>query len=170
MKTLPYRVSGLDYIYVIVPVARADDGTEYIDLPPNKVEKAIARKLIEARIPIRGCEVRFLRSALGMSLKDWGQQFGMSAAGVQKWEKQKFKRLAPANEAAVRSFCGEHLQIAVDGKWSMLVSKDKVPKKLSLVIRGHPTVYGFTDLGKIVNSRVSPDSKDHPICSVSHYI
>jgi len=134
IKTLPYRVSGLDYVYVVVPVERADDGTEYIDLPPNVIERAIARKLIEARVPIRGCEARFLRSALGMSLKAWGQKFGMSAAGVLKWEKQNTKRLAPVNEAAVRAFCGEQLEVSVDGKWSNLLGKDKAPKKLSLRI------------------------------------
>ena len=134
MKTLPYRVGGLDYVYIVVPVERADDGTEYIDLPPMVIERAIACKLIEARVPVKGCEARFLRSALGMTLKAWGRQFGMSAAGVLKWEKQKSKRLAPVNEAAVRSFCAEQLHVALDGKWSKLIAKDKAPKKLSLRI------------------------------------
>ena len=134
MKTLPYRISGLDYVYVIVPVERAADGTEYIDLPPNTIERAIAVKLIEDRIPIRGAEARFLRSALGMSLKAWGESFGMSAAGVQKWEKAKDKRLTPVNEAAIRSFCGELLNVSLDSRWSKLVAKDKAPKRLSLRI------------------------------------
>ncbi len=134
MKTLPYRISGLDYIHVVVPVERAADGTEYIDLPPNTIERALATRIIEDRVPIRGAETRFLRSALGMSLQAWGKKLGMSAAGVQKWEKAKEKRLAPVNEAAVRSLCGELLDISIDSRWSRLVAKDKVPKRISLRI------------------------------------
>lgn len=135
IKTIPYRLSGLSYVYVSVPVARADDGTEYIDLPTNVIERAIAVKLIEARVPVRGAEVAFLRKALGMSLKAWGQQFGLSPAGVQKWEKPKTKRLAPVNEAAVRACCAEVLGVPLDGTWSDLVAADKVPKRLSLKVK-----------------------------------
>lgn len=134
-RTLPYRLSGLSYVYVAVPVARADDGTEYIDLPTNVIERAIATKLIEARVPVRGAEVAFLRKALGLTLKAWGQQFGLSAAGVQKWEKARTKRLAPVNEAAVRAYCAERLEVQLEGTWSDLVAGDKVPKRLSLKIK-----------------------------------
>lgn len=132
VKTLPYKISGLSYVYVVVPVAKADDGTEYIDLPMNMVERAVAVGLIQARVPIRGAEVRFLRSALGLSLKKWGSYFSLSAAGVQKWEKARGKRLAPVNEAAVRAFCAEQLGVPLDGRWSELIAKDKAPKRLAL--------------------------------------
>jgi DNA-binding transcriptional regulator YiaG len=58
-----------------------------IDLPKGVIDKGIAFKLIEDRVPIRGAEVLFLRKALGLSLKDWADKFGLSAAGVLKWER-----------------------------------------------------------------------------------
>ena len=134
IKTVPYPLCGLDYVYVIVPVKRTADGTEYIDLPMNVIERAIAIKLIEERVPIRGAEVRFLRAALGITLREWAKLFGFSAAGVNKWEKTRTKRLAPVNEAAIRALCAERLDVGIEGKWSDLVATAKVPKRLSLRI------------------------------------
>ena len=131
LKTIQYRMSGLDYIYVQVPVKK-NDGEEYIDMPMGLIEKAIARKLIEARIPIRGMEVVFLRKTLGLYLKEWASEFGLTASGVLKWEKQPNVRLSKVNEAAVRSYVAEKLRIPINGAWSKLVAKEATPKKLSL--------------------------------------
>jgi DNA-binding transcriptional regulator YiaG len=134
VKTLPYRLCGLDYVFIVVPVAKTSSGEEYIDVEPQLIEGAIAVKLLEARVPIRGAEARFLRNVLGLSLKDWGRCFSLSAAGVHKWEKELTKRLVPVNEAAVRAFCAEELGVALTGKWSELVAKSNSPKKLALRI------------------------------------
>ncbi len=131
-KTIHYRICGLDYVYLIVPVSKLKGGEEMIDLPMGVIDKGIAFKLIEDRVPIRGAEVLFLRKALGLSLKDWADKFGLSAAGVLKWERALDKRLAPVNEAAVRAFCAEHLGVEFEGTWSELVADDKTPKKVSV--------------------------------------
>ena len=55
LKTIHYRICGLDYVFVQVPILMTENGEEYIDLPMGVIEKAIARKLIKARVPIRGC-------------------------------------------------------------------------------------------------------------------
>jgi hypothetical protein len=109
---------------------------EFIDLPMGLIDRGIAAKLIEDRVPIHGAEVAFLRKALGLSLKDWASPFGLSAAGVLKWEKAPTKRLAPVNEAAVRAYCAEHLGVEVSGIWSELVAADKIPSKISVRLKG----------------------------------
>lgn len=116
-KTLHYQLCGLDYVYIKVPVAKAD-GEEYIDLPMGVIEKAIARQLIAARVPIRGAELIFLRKTFGMSLKELAQEFGLSAAGVLKWEKSREVWLSKVNEAAIRAFAAEKLGIEIAGRWS----------------------------------------------------
>jgi len=133
-KTIQYQICGLDYIYLRVPVAKTKDGEEYIDLPMDTIDKTIAKHLIENKIPIRGAEVIFLRKSLGMSLNDWAKKFGMSAAGVLKWEKSKDNRLSRVNEAAVRALCAELLKVNLKGTWSELVADSFTPKKLSLKI------------------------------------
>jgi hypothetical protein len=131
-KTIHYRLCGLDYVYLIVPVLKLKGGEEMIDLPMGLIDKGIAFKLIEDRVPIRGAEVLFLRKALGLSLKDWADKFGLSAAGVLKWERALDKRLAPVNEAAVRAFCAERLGVELEGTLSEIVADDQTPKKLSV--------------------------------------
>ena len=132
LKTLHYKICGLDYVYVRAPVLRADDGEEYIDLPMGTIEREIAIKIIDARVPIRGQEVTFIRKTLGLTLKDWAAEFGLSAAGVLKWEKAKETRLAKVNEAAVRALAAEKLGIDIPSGWSKLVAKKDTPKRLSL--------------------------------------
>ena len=134
-KTIHYRLCGLDYVYLIVPVLKLKGGDEIIDLPMGVIDRGIAAKIIEDRVPIRGLEASFLRKALGMSLKDWASNFGLSAAGVLKWERAVDKRLAPVNEAAVRAYCAEHLGVEVVGTWSELIADDQTPKKVSVTLR-----------------------------------
>ena len=131
-KTIHYRLCGLDYVYLIVPVLKLKTGEEIIDLPMGVIDRGIAFKIIEERIPIRGAEVSFLRKALGFSLKEWADKFGLSAAGVLKWERTRENRLALVNEAAVRALCAEHLGVEFEGIWSELVADDKTPKKVSV--------------------------------------
>jgi hypothetical protein len=135
-KTIHYRLCGLDYVYLVVPISKTKGGEEFIDLPMGVIDRGIAAKLIEDRVPIHGAEVAFLRKALGLSLKEWASQFGLSAAGVLKWERAPTKRLAPVNEAAVRAYCAEHLGVEVSGIWSELVAADKKPAKVSVKLKG----------------------------------
>ena|SRR3989338_6114656 len=132
-KIIHYKICGLEYVYLInAPTKKTKRGESYIDLPMNVIEKAIARKIIEDRIPVRGAEVVFLRKALGMTLNQWAQKLGITAAGLLKWERAKNKRLSWINEVAVRSLCADLLEIPLSGKWSKLVTSKDTPEKLAL--------------------------------------
>ncbi len=131
-KTIHYKNCGLDYIYVRAPTAKDEDGDEYIDVSIGEIEKAIATALVRLRVPLRGIEVKFIRKSLGLSLKAWAEELGLSAAGVLKWEKVTKTRLSRVNEAAVRALCAEKLGVELPGTLSQLVGKDKAPKRLSV--------------------------------------
>ena len=135
LKTIHYQICGLDYIYLQAPLVKSTTGEEYIDLPMGIIEKAIAKKIMEARVPLKGAEVIFLRKTLGLTLKEWACEFGLSAAGVLKWEKARTIRLSKVNEAAVRSLVSEKLGLTIDGIWSNLVAKEETPKRLSLKLQ-----------------------------------
>lgn len=132
LKTLHYQICGLAYVYIQAPVVKTGKGEAYIELPMGVIEKEIAKTLIKARVPLKGAEVIFLRKTLGLTLKEWAAAFGLSAAGVLKWEKAQTTRLSKVNEAAVRSFVAEKLEIPLNGLWSNLVAKEVTPKRLSL--------------------------------------
>jgi DNA-binding transcriptional regulator YiaG len=135
LKTIHYQVCGLNYVYIQVPVSKTKTGEEFINLPMGVIETAIAKKMIEERVPIRGMEVIFLRKTLGMTLKNWASAFGLTAAGVLKWEKSTEIRLSKVNEAAVRAFVAETLDVEIEGTWSTLVAKKTTPKRLSLILK-----------------------------------
>ncbi len=87
---------------------------------------------------LRGSRVRFnlIRySGVLALLKNWAAEFGLTAAGVLKWERNSKTRLSKVNEAAIRSFCAEQLEIEISSEWSSLVANEKTPKKLSLTIK-----------------------------------
>lgn len=131
--TVPYRLCGLDYIFLQdAPVVTLPGGTPYLDIPMAEIEKAIARTLIEERVPLHGAEVRFLRRALHKTLQQWADRLGVTAAAVLKWERGLEKRLTRINEAAVRSLCAEELQMPLGGHWSVLIARDETPEKLLL--------------------------------------
>lgn len=44
-------------MYIVVPTSKTTQGKEYIDLPMGFIDRAIAVRIIEARVPIRGAEV-----------------------------------------------------------------------------------------------------------------
>jgi len=115
-------------------VAITAGGSSYVDLPMGEIDRAIARKLVTERVPLHGAEIVFLRKALSMTLNQWGERLGLTAAAILKWERARGKSLSKINEAAVRSLCAGLLDIPMDGRWSVLIANDQVPERLSLQV------------------------------------
>lgn len=130
-KTLDYGASGLPYVRVTVPVRNTPHG-EVVAIPLARIEAAVARALIEKGIPLRGAEVTFLRKALGLSLATLGAELGVSAPAVLKWERATDTRLHPMNEVALRALVAEHLRLPLEGHFSTLLGREKVPATLRL--------------------------------------
>jgi len=123
-EDLDHLVS-LEYIHFLnVPMKDSKHGP-VIDLPSGALDQMAAVAVIEHRIPIRGKEVKYLRKVMGLSLEKFAGKMGLSSGTVFHWEKAVHGRLAPVNEAAVRSLAAEELGIEIPGKFSLLVG-DKI--------------------------------------------
>ena len=102
----------------------------------KSLEQLIARKLLVDRIPLRGTEVLFFRSVLGMSQKQLGLRLGYSDVAILKWERNKLKRLEPVNEVAVRALMAGFFGVKLLGTFDTLLGVDKGPKKLVIDYEG----------------------------------
>jgi transcriptional regulator with XRE-family HTH domain len=121
---------GLEYVvFKGVPIRESKLG-DVIDLNPELMEKMVAEAVIQVRVPIRGLEVTFLRKTLAFSLDKFAKELGLTAAVVRKWELNENERLHPMNEAVVRAFFGECLNIELSGKLSQLVANTWAPDEL----------------------------------------
>jgi DNA-binding XRE family transcriptional regulator len=114
---------ALDYIrFLNVPMESSIHGP-IIALPSHLLDQLAAVAVIKERIPLRGKEVKFLRKVIGLSLEKFAGKMGLSSGTVFHWEKSEENRLAPVNEAAVRSFIAEELKIEISSKFSQLIGE-----------------------------------------------
>jgi DNA-binding transcriptional regulator YiaG len=125
---------NLDYVEVrhtpYVQSARFGRGTDAEVL--QTVERLVARAILTRRRPLRGAEVYFLRSVLGISQKVLGARLGYSDVAILKWERNKTKRLDPVNEVAVRALMAGYFGIKLLGTFDALLGEDKPSKHLVL--------------------------------------
>jgi DNA-binding transcriptional regulator YiaG len=129
-KRIHYTICGLNYVYIDVPTGVDPLGNEYIDVPVEVLEKSIAAALIEAKVPLRGREILFLRKALAMNRNDWAKLLDVTASAILSWEKDHDKRLSRINEMAIRALCSEKLGVHLRGDLSDLIGVDTYPEKL----------------------------------------
>ena len=133
MKTTTLNgIGGLHYVQIKnVPFRMSEDKAigKVIQVDLGDLEKFVAAAILKQGVPLRGQEVYYLRRTLALSMDKFAQALGLTAASVMKWEKTRNRRLAPINEAAVRSLSAEKLGVDLPGKFSSLVGVEQVPKK-----------------------------------------
>ncbi len=126
MKKWKENLAGLislEYVHFInVPMKDSKHGP-VIDLAPDVLETLAAKAVITHRVPLRGKEVKFLRKTIGLSLEKFANKLGLTSGSVFHWERAGNERLAPINEAAVRSLVAEELNIEISGKFSDLLGE-----------------------------------------------
>ena len=131
-KTIHYTLCGLEYVYLVnVPIGK-DGKEEFIDLPPEEIDRMIAVEIIRQKVPLRGKEVLFLRKALKMNRNRWAEKLGVTASGILRWEEAGEKRMSKINEAAIRMLCAEELGIKLEPKWSRLATTEELPERLEV--------------------------------------
>lgn len=131
-KTLHYTLCGLEYVYIVNAPIGIDDGEEYIDIPPEQIDRMIAVELVRQGVPLRGREVIYLRKALKMNRNQWAEKLGVTASGILRWEQGGDKRLSKINEVAIRMLCAEELGVELEGKWSSVVAGSELPERLEV--------------------------------------
>lgn len=138
-KIAPLKIEkfcGIEYL--IAENVPAYDGGKYgpvIDLDPKEMEILAATAIIENNYPIRGREVHLFRSVVDLSLERFAGIFGLSGAGVLKWERDPLKRLDLANEWMIRSFMAEKLNIKKQFKFSEAVRVEDARVRETLAIK-----------------------------------
>ncbi len=103
-----------------VPMKRSKNGGT-IDFDESRLAKLIAKRILESRVPIRGKELRLLRSVIRLSLNRFAYRLGLTYGAIFGWEKSERQRLAPINEIAVRLLCAEELGVELPGRYSDLL-------------------------------------------------
>lgn len=92
-----------------------------IDFDLEKIKRIVALKILTNRVPIRGRELKLLRSVVGISMNKFAWELGISYGAIYHWEKDLKQRLSPVNEVAVRLLCAEKLGQELSGGFSQLV-------------------------------------------------
>lgn len=131
-KSIHYTLCGLEYVYLMNAPVGKDGDEEFIDLPPEKIDRMIATEIIWQRVPLRGKEVLFLRKALKMNRNRWAEKLGVTPSGILRWEQAGEKRMSKINEAAIRMLCAEELGVKLESKWSKLATEEELPERLEV--------------------------------------
>ena len=125
-------IGGLDYItFKNVPMHESKWG-DVIELQESIMEKIAAEAIIVQRVPLRGCEVKFLRKSLGLTYDKFAAELGISASTACKWEQKPDERLSGFNEAALRAYFAEKYGIEISGKLSTLIGSPTRPVEIIL--------------------------------------
>lgn len=131
-QTIHYTLCGLEYVYLIDAPIGIADGEEFIDLPPEQIDRQIAAAIVREGVPLRGKEVLFLRKALGMNRNQWAKKLGVTASGILRWEQAGDKLLSKINAVAIRLLCAEELGVALAGTWSAVAGENEQPERLEV--------------------------------------
>jgi transcriptional regulator with XRE-family HTH domain len=105
---------------------------DVIELKESILEGLAAEALIVHCVPLRGREVKFLRKVLGLTYSKFAAELGISPSAICKWEAREGERLHNFNEAALRAYFAEKLNVEISGKFSKLVAASSRPAKLVL--------------------------------------
>ena len=146
-KLYHYRDCGLDYVYL-------KDGFTHHETPYGKgvsivavdaLHEAIAREIVSSPRPIRGQEVRFIRSLLDLSQADLARTIGTTRASVARWEARGSLAIKGMADTALRLIYSSQADEAslVKRTMDMLRERDDAThgkkitkKKITLAKRG----------------------------------
>jgi transcriptional regulator with XRE-family HTH domain len=103
-----YKGSGLDWVYLLngYDLVETPYGTGYAIHNAGGLHEAIAREIVTRPAPIRGQELRFLRSVLDLSQAGMGKIVGLSRVQIARLEGKRQTRITPSADRALRLFFG----------------------------------------------------------------
>ena len=120
---------GLEYVTIQnVPIRRGPQGETIIDMSLHELERRVSVALIEQQVPIRGRELRLIKSALGLSFVELGQFMRTTDKTVKNWARKLDERLAPGPEVLFRLLAAEKLGVLIQPTVAGVIAKDKVSR------------------------------------------
>lgn len=93
-ENFKYDACGLDYVTLAnIEVRRCEKCGEWEAVIPfmEDLHRAIARTIARSKTELRGGEIRFLRTYLGLSSADAAELLGVNASTMSRWENDKSK-------------------------------------------------------------------------------
>jgi len=130
MTSYQYIESGLDNVFIkgLSPVVD-DEGDEVITIPfVAALHAEIARGIVTRNGAIRGAELRFLRTEMGMTQAELAQTVNVEGQTVGRWERDEFT-VDPTAETVIRRLAGERLIEAFDRSIEELVGHVQAPTR-----------------------------------------
>lgn len=102
--TFHYWQCGLDYVYLQggVEWVENDYGRFYNIKNVDQLHDVIAHEIVTSPKPLRGQELRFLRSLLELSQEALAKRMGMTRSGLAKLEAEPNKKLSSKTDRHLR--------------------------------------------------------------------
>lgn len=110
MDQFHYTASGLDYVWLTngFTVKETAHGRGVSITDAEGLHRAIANAIVTGGRPLRGQEVRFLRSVLDLSQKSLGRVLGLDRSTVSRWEGEPNVPLPDQSERLLRMYYALH--------------------------------------------------------------
>lgn len=121
-----------------VPMKRSKE-TGVIDFDSEKLARLVAQAILNHRVPIKGRELKLLRSVVRLSLNRFAYRLGLTYGAIFSWEKAMKQRLSPINEVAVRLLCAEELGVELSVRFSDLIGDARHTEIEVIVTNKAPT-------------------------------
>jgi DNA-binding transcriptional regulator YiaG len=101
-----YTGCGLDYVYLLngYTIHKTPHGEGVSIKEGRQLHEAIARNIVSSPYPLRGQEVRFLRSLLRLSQEGLARALRHKRGSVARWEADPNKRIPAAADTSLRMF------------------------------------------------------------------
>ncbi len=103
---LAYDGCGLDWVFLASGFAIHETpyGRGVAIQDANSLHELVLREIIMSPHPIRGQELRFIRSMLGLSQEDMGKITGIPSPQITRMEANRRKPIMPSADRVIRMF------------------------------------------------------------------
>src|SRR4051812_49690532 len=101
-----YTDSGLDYVFLTdgYKIRETKRGVSVAIERIDELHDGIAKLIVTMPYPLRGQEVRFLRSMLGYSQEELGRKLGVRRNAVAVYERNRLKAIPAQSDHLMRMF------------------------------------------------------------------
>jgi DNA-binding transcriptional regulator YiaG len=127
-------IVGLEYLKVKDLPVLDIQWKGFLSFNWQKIKMIGVKKILEQNIPFRGKEVNFIRTTLGLTLRELARKTGCTAPTILNWEKQKNVRLALPNEVTLRLFFAQLLGVVLSTKLEALYPENMNPPTIYIEI------------------------------------
>jgi len=138
----PYEGCGLDWVFLAngFSVHETPYGRAIAVQDADSLHELVLREIITSPHPIRGQELRFIRSMLDLSQEGMGKIIGVRRLQVTRMEVSRKKPISPSADRAVRMFFAlqRHDRVLADRVLELLNEfDDQQHEQMAFVPSGH---------------------------------